>query len=208
MPRWPTPNKRRATSVLVGRRVTLRVLTGSDFEAWRMVRRRSADWLEPWEPMKQPAQGDPVEDRGAFVARCAARLREIETGAGYGFGLFCADGYAGEINLSNIRRGPAQTALLGYWVDQTLAGRGLVPEGVVLALRFAFEDLGLHRVEAGVLPRNAASLRVMEKLGLTDEGITRGMLEINGRWEDHRRFAMLAEDWADRREALLTDWVW
>jgi len=192
----------------VGRRVTLRVLTAHDFEAWRTVRRRSAGWLEPWEPMKQPSQGDPVEDKGSFAARCAARLREIEVGGGYGFGLFCQEGFAGEVNLSNIRRGPAQTALLGYWVDQGLAGRGLVPEGVVLALRFAFEDLQLHRVEAGVLPRNAASLRVMDKLKLAHEGISRGMLEINGRWEDHERFAMVAEDWVERRESLLTEWVW
>ena len=89
--------------------------------------------------MKQPSQGDPVEDKGSFAARCAARLREIEVGGGYGFGLFCQEGFAGEVNLSNIRRGPAQTALLGYWVDQGLAGRGLVPEGVVLALRFALK---------------------------------------------------------------------
>ena len=114
----------------------------------------------------------------------------------------------GEANLSNIRRGPAQTALLGYWVDRQCAGRGLVPEGVVLALRFAFEDLALHRVEAGVLPRNAASLRVMEKLDLPCEGITRGMLEINGAWEDHQRFALLSEDWVGRREELLSTWVW
>lgn len=208
MARWSVAGKRSTTSVLVGRRVTLRVLTSHDFDAWRTVRRRSADWLKPWEPMVPTSQPDPAEDRGAFVARCTARLREIELGNGYGFGLFHEDGFAGEVNLSNIRRGPAQSALLGYWVDRQCAGRGLVPEGVVLALRFAFEDLALHRVEAGVLPRNDASLRVMDKLGLPAEGITRGMLEINGNWEDHQRFAMLSEDWAERREALLSAWVW
>lgn len=208
MARWSVAAKRRSTSVLVGRRVTLRMLTSHDFETWRTIRRRSADWLRPWEPIIPPSQADPTEDRGAFAARCGARMREVELGTGYGFGLFHQDGFGGEVNLSNIRRGPAQTALLGYWVDRQCAGQGLVPEGVVLALRFAFEDLALHRVEAGVLPRNQASLRVMEKLGLPNEGITRGMLEINGRWEDHQRFALLAEDWAERREALLSDWVW
>lgn len=208
MARWPVASKRRTTSVLVGRRVTLRVLTSHDFDAWRTVRRRSADWLRPWEPRLPPAQSDPSEDRGAFTARCAARMREIDLGTGYGFGLFCEAGFAGEVNLSNIRRGPAQAAALGYWVDHDGAGQGLVPEGVVLALRFAFEDLGLNRVEAGVLPRNAPSMRVMEKLGLEPEGISRGMLEIDGRWEDHQRFAMLAEDWAQHREALLSAWVW
>ena len=208
MARWSVNAKRRGTAVLVGRHVTLRVLTNHDFEAWRTVRRRSADWLTPWEPIVPSGQLDPTEDRGAFAARCAARMREIELGTGYGFGLFHEDGFAGEVNLSNIRRGPAQTALLGYWVDRQCAGRGLVPEGVVLALRFAFEDLALHRVEAGVLPRNATSLRVMEKLDLPCEGITRGMLEINGAWEDHQRFALLSEDWVGRREELLSTWVW
>ncbi|MEZ5380311.1 MAG: GNAT family protein [Microthrixaceae bacterium] len=207
MARWGA-QKRRETSVLVGRRVTLRVLTSHDFHAWREVRRRSAAWLEPWEPMRPPGTPDPVEDRGAFAARCAARMREIETGTGYGFGLFCQDGFVGEVNLSNIRRGPSQAALLGYWVDHGFAGRGLVPEGVVLALRFSFEELGLHRVEAGVIPRNDASMRVMTKLGLTPEGISRDMLEINGTWEDHQRFAMVAGDWVARREELLSAWVW
>ena len=75
------------------------------------------------------------------------------------------------------------------------------------ALRFAFEMLGLHRVEISIIPRNAASRRVMEKLGLRLEGISERFLEIDGEWEDHVRYAMTAEEWQQRRLRLLAAWL-
>lgn len=163
--------------------------------------------MTPWEPRRDPREPDPDEDRGAFAARCAARAHEFDAGTGYGFGAFTDGGLIGEVTLANVRRGPALSGILGYWVDVDAAGRGLAPEGSMLMLRFAFETLGLERVEAGVIPRNSASLRVMDKLGMADEGIARGMLEINGRREDHRRFSMLAEEWVRARDDLLARWV-
>ncbi len=188
--------------------MVLRPLKAHDFEQWREVRRRCRDWLEPWEPNPPPGSGDITEDRRAFVARCGARERERQLGTGYGFGIFAgASRLSGEVNLSSLQRGPFQNAYLGYWVDQAVAGQGLVPEAVVVALQFAFESLDLHRVQIAIIPRNYASRRVMEKLGIREEGVALRYLEINGVWEDHIRYAITAEEWHRAREAFLYRWV-
>jgi ribosomal-protein-alanine N-acetyltransferase len=192
---------------LRGRRVLLRPLGAGDFEVWREVRIRSRDWLVKWEPKPVPGQPDPVVDRRAFVARCSARQRERELGTGYGFGVFVDRRFAGEINISSVQRGPFQNAYVGYWIDQAMAGNGYIPEAFVLVARFAFEDLMLHRLQVAIIPRNQPSLRVAEKLGLRNEGVALRYLEINGVWEDHVRFAITAEDWAERRDELLREWV-
>jgi ribosomal-protein-alanine N-acetyltransferase len=136
-----------------------------------------------------------------------ARERERQLGGGYGFGIFLAERLVGEITLSSIQRGPFQSGFLGYWVDQEMAGRGLVPESVVVMLRFAFAVLGLHRIEVAIVPRNRASRRVAEKLGLREEGVALRFLEIDGRWEDHVRYAMTAEEWAERSAELTRTWL-
>ncbi|HXQ19986.1 MAG TPA: GNAT family protein [Acidimicrobiales bacterium] len=191
---------------LVGRRLSLRTLVESDHAAWFEVRARCRDWLVPWEP--RPAGTPPAaEDRASFAARCALRERERQLGTGFGFGIFVGDRFSGEVTLSSIQRGPFQSASIGYWIDRAVAGQGLVPEAVVVTLRFAFESLGLHRVEISIIPRNAASRRVVEKLGLRVEGLAERYLEIDGVWEDHIRFAVTTEEWQQRRAELLADWL-
>ena len=191
---------------LQGWRVRLRTLSEDDYEQWYAVRSRCRDWLVPWEP--RPAGAPPTpEDRGSFVARCAARERERQLSSGYGFGIFVDGQLAGEITLSSIQRGPFQNAFIGYWVDRELAGQGLVPEATVIVLRFAFEELALHRVEIAIVPRNHASRRVVEKLGVREESIALRYLEIDGRWEDHVRYAITSEEWAQRRDELLMRWL-
>ena len=192
---------------LSGRRVLLRPLRATDFEQWREVRRRCGDWLTRWEPKPAPGQPDVVEDAKAFAARCGSRDRERQLGSGYGFGIFVGDRFAGEINLNSVQRGPFQNAYVGYWVDQELAGKGYVPEAAVVAFRFGFEDLGLHRIQIAIIPRNSASRRVAAKLGLRDEGTAVRYLQINGRWEDHVRYAITAEEWAERGDEYLDAWV-
>jgi ribosomal-protein-alanine N-acetyltransferase len=194
-------------SALIGRRVVLRPLAGGDFDAWREVRRRNVDWLTKWEPARLPGQPDAVEDRDAFSVRCNARQRERQLGTGYGFGVFVEGEFCGEINLSAIQRGPFQSAYVGYWIDEKQAGNSYIPEGLVALMRFAFEELQLHRVQIAIIPRNSASRRVVEKLKLRDEGVAERYLEINGTWEDHVRYAITIEEWEDRREALLSEWL-
>lgn len=198
----------RATPLeLLGRRVLLRPLVVSDFEAWREVRRRSRDWLVKWEPRPLPGQPDATADRRVFAARCGVRERERQLGTGYGFGVFVDGRFAGEINLSSVQRGPYQNAYVGYWIDEAMAGHGYTPEAFVVVARFAFEDLALHRLQASIIPRNSASRRVAEKLGLRNEGVAVRYLEINGVWEDHVRYAITSEEWEQRADAYRRDWL-
>lgn len=189
--------------VLTGARITLRPLRTSDWPAWRDVRIRSREWLEPWEPLGEPGAPDPVADAEAFKARCGAWERQRHFDAAYGFGIFAPKGvFVGEVSLGSVQRGPFQSANVGYWIGADHAGNEYMPEAVAAVLRFAFDDLRLHRVEAAIVPRNHKSRRVAEKLGLRDEGTSTRFLQIRGVWEDHVRYAITAEDWAERRHEL------
>jgi ribosomal-protein-alanine N-acetyltransferase len=192
---------------LLGRRILLRQLQPADFEQWREVRRRNVDWLTKWEPSRPPGAPDVVEDRSAFSLRCHAREREWQLSTGFGFGVFVGGRFVGEINLNSVQRGPFQNAYVGYWIDEAHAGNGYVPEAVVVLAKFAFEDQALHRLQISIVPRNARSRRVVEKLGLRDEGIAKRYLEINGVWEDHVRYALTADEWATRRDELTATWL-
>jgi ribosomal-protein-alanine N-acetyltransferase len=194
-------------STLFGRRVLLRPIMAADFSAWREVRRRNVDWLTKWEAQRVPGQPDVVEDRDAFAVRCSARQRERQLGTGYGYGIFVDGQLAGEINLTAVQRGPFQSAYVGYWIDEKHAGNGYMPEALVVLAQFAFDELQLHRIQISIIPRNSASRRVVEKLGIRDEGIAARYLEINGVWEDHVRYAITAEEWDERRDEFLGDWL-
>ena len=193
----------RREASLTGPRVLLRPLTVADYDAWRGVRIRSKEWLEQWEPLPDPGTPDPVADREAFRARCGAWDRQRQFDSAYGYGIFLLDGtFAGEVSLGSVLRGPFQSSFIGYWIDQPLGGHGYVPEAVALAIRYGFDTLGLHRMEAAIVPRNAKSRRVAAKLGLRDEGVAQKFLQIRGVWEDHVRYAITYEDWLVRRDEL------
>ena len=190
-----------------GRRIMLRPLVPPDFTAWSDVRRRNEDWLLRWEPTRPVGTLDPVRYRDAFVSRCNARDKERQYGQAYCYGLFIDGTIAGELNVNNVQRGAAQSATLGYWIDQRHAGGGYVPEAVVLVLRHCFDDLRLHRVEICIVPRNRNSRRVMDKLIIREEGVALRFLEIAGAWEDHVRYAITAEEWTDRQLDLVGRWL-
>ena len=132
-----------------GKRVLLRPLVLGDFDAWREVRQRNRNWLLKWEPKPPPGQPDDTESKPAFNARCGARDRERQLGAGFGFGIFDGPRFCGEINVNNVQRGPFQNAYVGYWIDEKHAGHGYVPEAVVVVCKYAFEELHLHHVAGG-----------------------------------------------------------
>lgn len=192
---------------LYGKRVVMRPLTPGDFPQWTEVRVRNEAWLTPWEPTRSSRLADPTRSRDAFSSRCAARDRERQAGTAYGFGLFVDNAFAGEVNLNNIIRGALQCGTVGYWIDRDRAGHSYVAEGVAVVARFAFEELHLHRLEICIVPRNANSRRVMEKLAIREEGIAQRYLEINGTREDHMRYAITAEEWHDRRATLAEQWI-
>ena len=186
----------------------LRPLRLDDWDAWREIRIRGREWLEVWEPRSEFGGADPALDRDSFRSRCNAWDRQRHFDAAYGFGLFLADGrLVGEVSLGSVQRGPFQSAYIGYWIDELHAGHGYVPEGVVVAMRYAFDVLTLHRLEAAIVPRNAASRRVAEKIGMRDEGTARGLLQIRGVFEDHVRYAMLQDEWTERRAELEAEFL-
>lgn len=192
---------------LYGRRIVLRPLVAQDFDGWSEVRRRNGNWLTKWEPSKLPHHPDPETNREVFAARCSARDRERHAGTFYAFGIFVDGMFAGEINVNNVVRGAFQSATIGYWIDKARAGNSYMSEAVVLVAQYAFEDLHLHRLEICIIPRNRNSRRVVEKLGIREEGLAERFLEINGVWEDHVRYGITLEEWLDRRDSLVADWL-
>ena len=192
---------------LRGRRLQLRPLVASDFAQWHEVRSRNHDWLTKWEPSRPAGSPDVINDRNAFAARCNARERERHLGTGFGFGVFADGVFCGEMNLSSVQRGPFQNCYVGYWIDERVAGQRYTPEALVTAMRFAFDELGLHRLQIAIIPRNTASRRVVEKLGVREEGLAVRYLEINGEWEDHLRYGFTAEEWDERRDELTEAWL-
>ena len=197
----------RANLRLYGKRVVLRPLLPTDFDSYREVRLRNEAWLTPWEPSRLTLAADPIRDRNAFATRCSLRDRERQSGTAYGLGLFVDNTFCGEVNLNTVLRGALQSATVGYWIDRDRAGHAYVAEAVVVLSRFAFEELGLHRLEICIIPRNERSHRVMQKLAIRDEGIAERFLEINGVWEVHVRYGFTAEEWQARRDELSRDWL-
>lgn len=185
----------------------MRPLIAHDFEAWSEVRLRNVEWLTVWEPRRSEFLADPATDRDAFERRCVARDRERQNGTAYALGLFFNNFLVGEVNINNVVRGAMQMGTIGYWIDRKHAGNGYVAEGVAAIIKFAFEDLNLHRLEICIIPRNDNSKRVAEKLCLRLEGLAEKFLEINGVWEDHLRYAITAEEWQQRSEALTQQWL-
>ena len=103
-------------------------------------------------------------------------------------------GLVGQLTVSGISWGSFLSATLGYWVDRDQAGRGVAPMAVAMATDYCFQGLGLHRIEINIRPENTKSLRVVEKLGFRDEGLRKDFLHIDGRWTDHRSFALTAPE--------------
>ena len=123
-------------------------------------------------------------------------------GTAFDFGLWHEGWFCGEINISHVARGAFQSAHVGYWIDERLAGKGLIAEGLMAVFEFAFSQADLHRVQVSIMPRNAASLRVVAKLGLRSEGIAQRYIQIAGVWEDHERFGLTLEEWNTRRDDM------
>lgn len=120
--------------------------------------------------------------------------RNARLGAGLPFVIDVDGELVGQLNVNNIVRGSAQFASVGYWIGEAHAGRGIITRAVAMVVDHLFFEVGLHRVEIAIRPENAASLRVVEKLGLTEVGFAPGYLHIDGDWRDHRLFAVTREE--------------
>ena len=183
----------RDDGVLVsGDRVALRYAAESDRDAFVALRRASRVYLERWEPLPPAgfnAYGDDAFDRDLGCACLEDQERWLI--------VRVSDGaLVGRLAVTAIERGPFQNGRFGYWMGEAFAGKGYMTEALGLGLRRCFGPLGLHRVEANILPRNGASRRVLEKAGFRCEGVSPRYLQIAGSWADHERWAVTVEDWA------------
>lgn len=175
-----------------GWRVHLRHPVMQDYAAWAELRALSRQHLTPWEPQWTRDE----LTRSSFRRRLRQFQRELRDDQGYAYLMFSdGDGtLLGGLNISNVRRGVSQAASIGYWMGAPYAGRGFMTEAARAAVAFAFSSLRLNRLEAACLPNNAASARVLEKVGFKYEGLARRYLKINGQWRDHNLFALLHDD--------------
>ena len=175
-----------------GQEVFLRHPAMGDYAAWAELRARSRQHLTVWEP--QWARDELT--RSAFRRRLRQYQRELRDDQGYAFLIFRqADAMLlGGLSVSNVRRGVAQAASVGYWIGLPHVRRGHMTDAVKAVLPFAFATLGLHRLEAACLAHNGPSQRVLEKAGFKREGMARRYLKINGVWQDHDLFALLQDD--------------
>lgn len=186
-----SPFSRDLPPVLAHGPVELRVPEMADYEAWAALRLASRAFLVPWEPTW------PADDlsRAAFRSRIKRYMRDIEGDMAYPFFVYRVsdDALLGALTLSNVRRGVAQMASVGYWIGEHHARKGYMTAAMLAVLPFVYGNLRLHRLEAACLPSNRASISLLMKCGFQEEGRARRYLRINGRWEDHLLFARLVE---------------
>jgi ribosomal-protein-alanine N-acetyltransferase len=171
-------------------RVFLRGPVASDREEFVSLMRASRSFHRPWATA-------PTDDE-----RFAAYLADSKR-SDFEAMLVCRAGdnaIVGFFNLSQIVRRSLQSAYLGYAVGKPFAGHGYMREGIELVLRHAFVDLRLHRIEANIQPGNHASIALAKGAGFQREGFSPRYLKIGGRWRDHERWAILADDWRKRPE--------
>jgi ribosomal-protein-alanine N-acetyltransferase len=178
--------------VIAGDGLFMRTPSIADYQAWAELRGESRTFLTPWEPTW------PADDltRTAFRRRIRRYHNEIREDHAYPFFIMRQSDHqlVGGITLSNITRGMTQTGTLGYWMGERYANQGFMTRAVRAVAPFAFSTLRLHRLEAACLPHNGASIRLLQKVGFHREGLARGLVCINGRWQDHIVFALLADD--------------
>jgi ribosomal-protein-alanine N-acetyltransferase len=172
-----------------GERIYIRDLRVSDAAAILALRMRNQNHLAPNDPIRP-------EEFYTITGQQNALSKGIDDwmqDRSYGFGIFLKenDHFIGRVGLNNVVRGPAQFSDIGYFIDMEHTRMGYVSEAVQLVVKFAFEIAKLHRVQAGVMPWNRASIGVMDKTGFEYEGLARQYILINGKWEDHRIYSRI-----------------
>jgi ribosomal-protein-alanine N-acetyltransferase len=188
-PGWP--------ATLQHGRVGARPLRMRDAAAWVESRVRNEAWLAPWEGRPErlpPSSWAQRHSAQVFVAMHRGLRREARAGRCLPFVVTWDGALVGQVTVSNVVRGAFDSASVGYWVDERVAGRGVIPTALALVVDHCFTEVRLHRVEASVRPENAASLRVVRKLGFREEGLHRRLLFIDGDWRDHLCFSILREE--------------
>ena len=172
--------------------LTMRLPQMIDRDEWINLRRKSADFLMPWEPKWQ----DDHLTKKSFTQRVEWARKSVQNNTAIPLFIIRRSDQllVGAITLDNIRRGPAQTATIGYWTGEPYIRQGFMGDALPAVVNYAFETLDLSRIEAACLPKNLASRRVLEKSGFKYEGVAQSYLQISGRWRNHVLYANLRND--------------
>lgn len=171
--------------------VTLRPLRASDARRYHELRARNWAWTGPWDSTRPPgAKDEPL----TFSMMVRSFNREARAGRMLPWGIEVDGALSGQLTISGIVRGSAQWGQAGYWVDQQVAGRGVMPTALALGADHMLLTMGLHRLEVAIRPENAKSLRVVEKLGLRLEGTRPRYMHVDGEWRDHLVYVVHAEE--------------
>ncbi|MCL6706213.1 GNAT family N-acetyltransferase [Pseudomonas sp. R2.Fl] len=170
----------------------LRLPRYADFEQWHRLRSQSRSFLQPWEPTWR---ADELTQR-SFRTRVIRSEQEYHSGLAVPFFVFSLpEGeLLGGLTIGLIRRGAAQSCMIGYWMGAKHAGKGHMFAALGIAIPYIFRGLELHRIEAACIPDNDKSIRLLERTGFQREGLLRQYLKINGQWRDHALYSKLAED--------------
>lgn len=175
--------------MIKGRNILLKPMNTSLVDSMLELEIRNKEFFIQYAPDRDP-------DYYTYAGQLK-RMEAIEENwvkdLGYGFAIYLHDNSEpiGSIGLFNIKRGPSQTAMVGYSLDQEHNGKGYATEALRLIVDFAFDQLNLHRVEAEVMPSNIGSIKILERTGFHKEGIAKQNVRINGKWEDHQVLAIL-----------------
>ena len=171
--------------------VYLRKPTRRDRGEYVALREKNKAFLARW-------MGTSPDGATTTFARTFDRILAANRGGRHAQRFVCRaedDAIVGVVNLNEIARGAFHSAYLGYWIGRAFARRGYMTEALALALVVAFEELGLHRVEANIVPGNRPSIALVRRAGFRREGLSPRYLHIAGRWRDHERWALTVEEW-------------
>ena len=173
-------------------RIYIRLLQMKDTEAALDLEIRNKEFFKHYSVLREP-------DFYTYE-KIKERIENGITGATndtlYAFGIFLSktDELIGNVAISHISRGPAQSCMIGYTLDEQQNGKGYMTEAVKMAVAYGFETLKLHRIEAGVMPHNTPSIKVLEKAGFHKEGIAKENVQISGKWQDHLILAIINQE--------------
>jgi len=189
VPGWPAE--------LTAGAVTLRPPRLRDGPAWSESRLRNQKWLSRWEP-SAPASWTERHRTTAWPPLCSALRKAGRAGTMLPFVVTYGGSLVGQINVSNVVHGVLRSGSVGYWVDERVAGRGIIPTAVAMVIDHCFGPVRLHRIEVDIRPENEASLRVVEKLGLRREGYYQRYLVIDNGWRGQLAFGFTVQELGGR----------
>jgi ribosomal-protein-alanine N-acetyltransferase len=169
--------------------ITVRSIRPRDSFTINRLLRDNRSWLQKWEATVPGFEGPPpAREMIRNVLRLARRDQVAP------FVIEYKGEVVGQITLSGLSFGSLASGAAGYWISQSVAGRGVTPTALALVCDWAFTNLGIHRIEVCIRPENDASLRVVRKLGFRYEGLRRRYIHIDGDWRDHFCFAVTIDE--------------